>query len=151
MDHIISLRWQLEFCPNIKLKITKFLIFGQKFLLISIYHQWLIIQKQSLAVVLLIRCFEKFRKFHKKTPVSECQTCNFNKKTLQHRSFLVTFVTLFFKEYLRWLLLMIGASLTFHFNKNVYITFMIKYYAQTKRKATLCSFCVPWANALSSI
>ena len=54
------------------------------------------------------RCSERFRKFHRKTPVlvslfnkvADVQACNFNKKRLQHRCFPVKFV-----EFLRTLTL----------------------------------------------
>ena len=56
-------------------------------------------QKQSFADVLQSGCSEKLRKFHRKNPVLESlpnkvvclMVCNFVKKRLQHRCFLVKF------------------------------------------------------------
>ena len=75
------------------------------------------IQEQPFAGVLLKRCSEQFRKFHKKTPVLESlfnkiaghQPCNYIKKRLQHNRFPAKFPkilrTNFFTEHLRWLIL----------------------------------------------
>ena len=74
-------------------------------------------QKQSFADVLQNRCSWKFRKFHRKTLVSESpfnkvaglEACDFVKKRLWHKYFPVKFAkflrTPFFTEHFRWLLL----------------------------------------------
>ena len=65
-----------------------------------------LVEKQSFEDILQNRCFQKFCKFHRNTPILESL---FNKVAgmLQHRCFSVKFLTPFFTEHLQWLLLLV--------------------------------------------
>ena len=61
-----------------------------------LFSLYLNLRKQRPEVFCRKRCLQKFRKFHRKTPVLEslfnaAQACNFIKKRLQHRYFPVKF------------------------------------------------------------
>ena len=71
--------------------------FFEKYLWWSVISSKFCVEQQSFAYVLQNTCSWKFRKFHRKTPllesvfkkVADPQACNFVKKRLHHRCYLV--------------------------------------------------------------